>query len=126
MAVALATPNTKLFFRAVSSVLQGWQALRIAVDAGFGGSWGKEKASWLEEVTAQFLCENGERDVLLFELVATSERFTYSSTENVESWEVEERLALLMNQEFDTIIEDGSLTEVRTQLKLDTSRTAFI
>ena len=33
-------------------------------------------------------------------------------TDNVESWEVEERLALLMNQEFDTIIEDGSLTEV--------------
>ena len=60
MAVALATPNTKLFYRAVSGVLQGWQALRIAIDAGFGGSWGKEKASWLEEVTAQFLCENGE------------------------------------------------------------------
>ena len=60
MAVVLAPPNTKLFYRAVAGVLQGWQALRISVDAGFGGSWGKEKGSWLEEVTAQFLCENGE------------------------------------------------------------------
>lgn len=60
MAVAIASPNTKLFYRAVSGLLRGWQALRIAVDAGFGGSWGNEKACWLEEVTALFLCENGK------------------------------------------------------------------
>ena len=49
-----------LFHQAVSSVFKEWQALRIAVDNMFGGPMSKEKGLWLEEITADFVSNNGE------------------------------------------------------------------
>lgn len=50
-----------IFSQAVSTVMKDWQALRIAVDNMFGGPLSKEKATWLEQVTVDFMCKNGKK-----------------------------------------------------------------
>ena len=59
MAVSSPVP---IFHEAVKCVFREWQALRIIVDNMFGGPMSKEKALWLEEVTADFVCNNGKSD----------------------------------------------------------------
>lgn len=51
--------QSHLFSQAVSTVMKEWQALKIAVDNAFGGPYSQEKALWLEEVTVDFMCNNG-------------------------------------------------------------------
>ena len=58
--------RSSLFYEAVSAVFREWQALRIAVDNMFGGPMSNEKALWLEEVTADFVSNNGEVCVCVF------------------------------------------------------------
>ncbi len=57
--MAVCSPGP-IFYEAVRSIFREWQALRIAVDNMFGGPMSKEKALWLEEVTADFVCNNGK------------------------------------------------------------------
>lgn len=54
-----AVSGKQLFVEAVSVVLRGWPALRMVVDQSFGGPLSRQKAAWLEEVTAQWFWENG-------------------------------------------------------------------
>lgn len=59
MAGAHPAPHmSQLFNQAVSTVMKDWQALNIAVDNMFGGPLSREKASWLEEVTVDFMYNN--------------------------------------------------------------------
>ena len=49
-----------LFELAVSAVLRGWPALKMAVTHQFGGPFSQAKATWMEDATAQWMKENGE------------------------------------------------------------------
>ena len=57
--------HLRLFSQAVSKVLKEWQALKIAVDNAFGGPSSREKALWLEEVTVDFMCNNGNFYIII-------------------------------------------------------------
>ncbi|XP_029862603.1 pre-rRNA-processing protein TSR2 homolog isoform X2 [Aquila chrysaetos chrysaetos] len=82
-----------LFARGVRAVLGGWAALQLAVAHGFGGPQSPEKATWLAGALQEFFAQNelGEE-------------------------EVEEFLAEVMDNEFDTAVEDGSLRQVSREL----------
>ncbi|XP_032634775.1 pre-rRNA-processing protein TSR2 homolog [Chelonoidis abingdonii] len=84
-----------LFGQGVRAVLGSWAALQIAVEHGFGGTHGREKAEWMVGAVEQYFHSNAA----------------------LEPDEVEDFLAEVLNNEFDTIIEDGSLAEVSQQLQ---------
>ncbi|XP_067832285.1 pre-rRNA-processing protein TSR2 homolog [Heptranchias perlo] len=83
-----------LFAESVRSALEAWPALQVAVENGFGGVYSQQKADWMVTAVAQYLYDNVD----------------------LESEEVEELMADLMYNEFDTVIEDGSLSEVARQI----------
>ncbi|XP_069501421.1 pre-rRNA-processing protein TSR2 homolog isoform X2 [Ambystoma mexicanum] len=66
------------------------EAWRIAVDNGFGGAYSQEKAEWMVGALEEYFQINAD----------------------LEQHEVEDFLSELMNNEFDTLVEDGSLPEV--------------
>ncbi|CAM9907507.1 unnamed protein product [Lampetra fluviatilis] len=83
-----------LFHSAVETVLKAWPVLQIAVENGFGGVYSQQKAEWMVGVVESFFYENG----------------------NLESFEVEDFMTDILNNEFDTVIEDDSLPQVSRQL----------
>uniref|UniRef100_A0A3Q1G1L4 Pre-rRNA-processing protein TSR2 homolog n=1 Tax=Acanthochromis polyacanthus TaxID=80966 RepID=A0A3Q1G1L4_9TELE len=66
----------------------------IAVDNGFGGVYGQQKADWMVDVVQQYFHDNAD----------------------LQPSEVEDYLSDLMDQEFDTVVEDGSLPQVSVRL----------
>ncbi|KAF7240146.1 hypothetical protein EYD10_13177 [Varanus komodoensis] len=66
------------------------KAEKIAVENGFGGVYSQEKAEWMVEAVEQY----------------------FQSNADLEPEEIEDVLAELMNNEFDTMVEDGSLAQV--------------
>ncbi|RLV63903.1 hypothetical protein DV515_00017794 [Chloebia gouldiae] len=82
-----------LFAEGVRAVLGGWAALQLAVAQGFGGPQGPEKAAWLSSALLDFFTQNAD----------------------LEQEEVEDFLAEVMDNEFDTVVEDGSLQQVGSQ-----------
>ncbi|XP_007432927.1 pre-rRNA-processing protein TSR2 homolog [Python bivittatus] len=85
-----------LFRQGVQAVLDSWPVLQIAVENGFGGAYSQEKAEWMARAVEQY----------------------FESNADLEPEEMEDLLAELMNNEFNTIIEDGSLAQVSQQLCL--------
>ena len=55
----MAAGGEALFEAAVSAVLRGWPALKMAVSNQFGGPQSQAKATWMEGATAQWMRENG-------------------------------------------------------------------
>ncbi|XP_048347030.1 pre-rRNA-processing protein TSR2 homolog [Sphaerodactylus townsendi] len=95
----MATPRKEeetrgLFSQGVKAVLANWPALQIAVENGFGGAYSQEKAEWMVGAVEQY----------------------FQSNVDLEPDEVDDFLAQMMNNEFDTVIEDGSLSQVSQQL----------
>ncbi|XP_065913393.1 pre-rRNA-processing protein TSR2 homolog isoform X2 [Dysidea avara] len=86
MAKAEAPKWTESFREGVAKIMGQWKGLQMAVDHQFGGLDSKEKGTWLMEVAGSFMLEN----------------------DDVDKDELEEYLSILMDQEFDTILEDGS------------------
>ncbi|XP_060039380.1 pre-rRNA-processing protein TSR2 homolog isoform X2 [Erinaceus europaeus] len=83
--------DSRALFRAgVRAALQGWPALQIAVENGFGGIHSQEKAEWLGGAVEEYFLRNAD----------------------LELDEVEDFLGELMTNEFDTVVEDGSLPQV--------------
>ncbi|XP_065715630.1 pre-rRNA-processing protein TSR2 homolog [Patagioenas fasciata] len=83
-----------LFAQGVRAVLGGWAALQLAVAQGFGGPQSPEKAAWLAGALQDFFTQNAD----------------------LQEEEVEEFLAEVMDNEFDTAVEDGSLRQVSREL----------
>ncbi|XP_050840533.1 pre-rRNA-processing protein TSR2 homolog [Serinus canaria] len=83
-----------LFAEGVRAVLGGWAALQLAVAQGFGGPQSSEKAAWLSSALLDFFTQNAD----------------------LEQEEVEDFLAEVMDNEFDTVVEDGSLQQVSQEL----------
>ncbi|XP_061841497.2 pre-rRNA-processing protein TSR2 homolog [Nerophis lumbriciformis] len=79
-----------VFTDGVRAVLHTWPVLQIAVDNGFGGVYGQQKADWMADVVQQYFHDNTDLD----------------------QCEVEDYIATLMDQEFHTVVDDGSLPQV--------------
>ncbi|KAM8830372.1 pre-rRNA-processing protein TSR2 homolog [Synchiropus picturatus] len=92
--MAAPSASRELFTDGVRVVLNSWPVLQIAVDNGFGGVYGQQKADWLVDVVQQYFHDNAD----------------------LQSFEVEDFVAQLMDQEFDTVVDDGSLPQVSQQL----------
>ena len=93
-----AAPDIVLFARGVIAILELWPALRVAVDESWGGPESKEKRRWLA----------GEV-VDIFEASLPSKSTSKSqSQETPDAVYVEELLLQVMNDEFETMLEDGS------------------
>ncbi|XP_072343979.1 pre-rRNA-processing protein TSR2 homolog isoform X2 [Scyliorhinus torazame] len=67
---------------------------RVAVENGFGGAHSQQKADWMVNAVAQYFYDNVD----------------------LETEEVEELLTDMVYNEFDTVVEDGSLPEVALQI----------
>ncbi|XP_074537697.1 pre-rRNA-processing protein TSR2 homolog [Halichoeres trimaculatus] len=93
--MATSTASRELFSEGVRAVLHTWPVLQIAVDNGFGGVYGEQKADWLVDVVQQYFHDNS----------------------NLQQYEVEDFIAQLMDQEFNTVVDDGSLPEVSLSLQ---------
>ncbi|KYO38906.1 guanine nucleotide-binding protein-like 3-like protein isoform A [Alligator mississippiensis] len=78
-----------LFGQGVRAVLGSWTALQIAVENGFGGTHGPEKAAWLGGAVEEYFHNNAD----------------------LEQDEIEDFLAEVLDREFDTVVEDGSLAQ---------------
>ncbi|XP_053173805.1 pre-rRNA-processing protein TSR2 homolog [Scomber japonicus] len=92
--MAASSASRELFTQGVSAVLHSWPVLQIAVDNGFGGVYGQQKADWLVDVVQQYFHDNAD----------------------LQQYEVEDFITQLMDQEFDTVVDDGSLPQVSKQL----------
>nr|XP_020469455.1 pre-rRNA-processing protein TSR2 homolog [Monopterus albus] len=92
--MATSAVSRELFKEGVRVVLHTWPVLQIAVDNGFGGVYGQQKADWMVDVVQQYFHDNTD----------------------LQQCEVEDFIAELMDQEFDTVVEDGSLPQVSVSL----------
>ncbi|XP_061590784.1 pre-rRNA-processing protein TSR2 homolog [Cololabis saira] len=92
--MAASAASRELFKDGVRAVLAGWPVLQIAVDNGFGGVYGQQKADWMVDVIHQYFHDNAD----------------------LQQYEVEDFITELMDQEFNTMVEDGSLPEVCVRL----------
>uniref|UniRef100_A0A8C4QWU8 Pre-rRNA-processing protein TSR2 homolog n=1 Tax=Eptatretus burgeri TaxID=7764 RepID=A0A8C4QWU8_EPTBU len=90
----LSSGTSVLFHQSVQAVLQAWPVLQIVVDHGFGGSQSKEKVDWMVDVVERFFIDN----------------------KDLHKHEVEDFLEDILNNEFNTLVEDGSLPQVSQQL----------
>ncbi|XP_037335704.1 pre-rRNA-processing protein TSR2 homolog [Pungitius pungitius] len=88
--MAAPAPPHALLAEVVRAVLHSWPVLQIAVDNGFGGVYGQQKADWMVDVVQQYFHDNAD----------------------LQQSEVEDFVAQLMDQEFDTVVDDGSLPQV--------------
>ncbi|XP_078391025.1 pre-rRNA-processing protein TSR2 homolog [Cetorhinus maximus] len=94
-AMAALKEGARLLFQdGVRSALEAWPALQVAVENGFGGAYSQQKADWMVSAVAQYFSDNVDLD----------------------SDEVEELMADMIYNEFDTVVEDGSLSEVALQI----------
>ncbi|XP_051282741.1 pre-rRNA-processing protein TSR2 homolog [Dicentrarchus labrax] len=92
--MAASSASRELFTEGVRAVLSSWPVLQIAVDNGFGGVYGQQKADWMVDVVQQYFHDNAD----------------------LQQYEVEDFIAQLMDQEFDTVVDDGSLPQVSVSL----------
>ncbi|XP_077428520.1 pre-rRNA-processing protein TSR2 homolog isoform X2 [Vanacampus margaritifer] len=92
--MAASEDSRVLFTDGVRAALHTWPVLQIAVDNGFGGVYGQEKADWLVDVVQQYFHDNAD----------------------LQQHEVEDLIGTLMDREFHTVVDDGSLPQVCVQL----------
>ncbi|XP_072223851.1 pre-rRNA-processing protein TSR2 homolog [Leuresthes tenuis] len=92
--MAASAASRELFKEGVRAVLHTWPVLQIAVDNGFGGVYGQQKADWMVDAVQQYFHDNAD----------------------LQQYEVEDFITELMDQEFDTVVEDGSLPQVSLAL----------
>lgn len=76
--------GAETFKKAVHYIFTEWPALDLAIENGMGGSQAKEKRDWMCRAVADVLLK--EKDI-----------------------DLEDYIGEMINQEFDTLIEDGSL-----------------
>lgn len=74
----------EVFKKAVNYIITEWPSLELAIENGMGGSQAREKRNWICSTIADVMLKDKDIDL-------------------------EDYLAEMINQEFDTLIEDGSL-----------------
>ncbi|KAJ8047795.1 Pre-rRNA-processing protein TSR2-like [Holothuria leucospilota] len=89
--------HDEIFRQSICSVFKSWTALQLAVENGCGGPYAREKADWMVDAVFNWFTEN---DGILPD-------------------ELGDFIAELLNNEFDTIAEDGSVQQVSKRICLD-------
>ena len=84
----------EIFMNSVQFVLGNWPAIRVSVEQCFGGQYSSDKETWLQKVIFDVFMENESLDPL----------------------DIEDYLAEILSNEFNVIIEDGSLAKVSEKL----------
>jgi pre-rRNA-processing protein TSR2 len=84
----------EVFVLAISETLSQWKSFQLALENGMGGKDSNEKLIWMKEVIKQFFKDNNDLTIE----------------------EVMDFIAEIIDNEFDTIIEDGSLQMVSSSL----------
>uniref|UniRef100_A0A8C7WQD0 Pre-rRNA-processing protein TSR2 homolog n=1 Tax=Oryzias sinensis TaxID=183150 RepID=A0A8C7WQD0_9TELE len=74
--MAASVASRELFTDAVRAVLHSWPVLQIAVENGFGGAFGPQKADWMVDVVQQYFHDNERRLSVNFECVNAEIRET--------------------------------------------------
>ncbi|XP_025069521.1 pre-rRNA-processing protein TSR2 homolog isoform X4 [Alligator sinensis] len=107
-----------LFGQGVRAVLGSWAALQIAVENGFGGTHGPEKAAWLGGAVEEYFHNNVPSTSLILVLTGSglpghlgSIPHSALPPADLEQDEIEDFLAKVLDREFDTVVEDGSLAQ---------------
>ena len=96
----MSSTQPSLFYRSISHVLSSWSALAACVRAGAGGRESAAKAEWLVGATEQWMTEN----------------------QGIEPEELVEFYQDILWTEFDTVVDDGSLSEsVRERFEYSSS-----
>ncbi|CAH3046280.1 unnamed protein product [Pocillopora meandrina] len=90
----MAEENSDILLGSVQFVLSNWSVLQVAVENGFGGADTTEKAKWMVDVVNQVLRDNN----------------------TIENYELEDYIEEILFNEFDTMVEDGSLSKVAQKL----------
>ncbi|RKP28071.1 Pre-rRNA-processing protein TSR2-domain-containing protein [Syncephalis pseudoplumigaleata] len=89
-------PNKAAFIEGVELSLASWTALRLAIDNDWGNDGlGEEKEAWMCDVLVDYFGQRAQR---------------------VEPEDVEDILLQIMQDEFNTMLEDGSAYELGKQL----------
>ncbi|XP_076336538.1 pre-rRNA-processing protein TSR2 homolog isoform X3 [Tachypleus tridentatus] len=86
--------SENVFHAAVRTVFTNWTALQLAIQHGMGGPYAREKERWLADVAVQYFHDNVD----------------------LQPDEVEEFIGEILNNEFDTIADDGSVEEISRKL----------
>ncbi|ORX48741.1 hypothetical protein DM01DRAFT_1338394 [Hesseltinella vesiculosa] len=80
-------PNKVAFQKGVKLILYSWTALRLAVEQDWGGVDSVEKRDWMVDVITDYFGQHGKK---------------------VDIEEIEDILTQIMNDEFETLLEDDS------------------
>ncbi|XP_071784188.1 pre-rRNA-processing protein TSR2 homolog [Asterias amurensis] len=83
-----------IFYRSISSIFDGWTVLQLAVHHGYGGIHGREKASWMVDAVYNWFQDN----------------------DGIEPDELEGFISEILDNEFDTRAEDGSLLSISKRI----------
>lgn len=83
-----------LFLKSIRAFIADWTALQAAIENGFGGSDAKGKEAWMGPVVEQFFQEN----------------------QDLEIDEIADFIGEILYNEFDTVVEDGSLDQISMKL----------
>uniref|UniRef100_A0A4D5R9Q4 Pre-rRNA-processing protein TSR2 homolog n=1 Tax=Scolopendra viridis TaxID=118503 RepID=A0A4D5R9Q4_SCOVI len=89
-----AVEEKSFFHKIIEKYVTTWPALNLALENGMGGMQAREKVNWMIGVVNQFYLDN----------------------ENLEPYEVENFIAEILDNEFDTIVDDGSLEQMSINL----------
>ncbi|KAF6739818.1 TSR2-like protein [Oryzias melastigma] len=115
--MAASAASRELFTDGVRAVLHSWPVLQIAVENGFGGAFGPQKADWMVDVVQQYFHDNGQCVTMVtIRSVMWNLSLVCLCAANLQQYEVEDYLAVLLDQEFDTVVDDGSLPQVSLNL----------
>lgn len=76
--------GTEIFRKSVTYIIKEWPSLNLAIENGMGGPQAHEKQNWMSNHITEVMLKGTDIDL-------------------------EDYLAEIVNQEFDTLIEDGSL-----------------
>ncbi|KAI1295472.1 Pre-rRNA-processing protein TSR2 -like protein [Halotydeus destructor] len=83
--------SVEVFLSAVRLSLSEWPALQLAIEQGMGGDQAREKESWMAEVICDYFNDN---------------RGT------IDHGDLEEYIEEIVDNEFETVVHDGSLTRL--------------
>ncbi|CAN8005740.1 unnamed protein product [Ixodes pacificus] len=110
------------FHVSIKTLIGDWQGFQIAMENGMGGPDAKAKEKWLVQAIEEYFAQNGEIGQFRFTrpMLPVVARFCHicftSCAANLHPDEVEYVLASILDTEFDTIIEDGSVAQISAVL----------
>lgn len=83
------TPEYTALLAIIRNEIKSWSSLQVAIEQGMGGPAAREKEEWMVDVIANYCKDEGS---------------------SLDQYELEEYVETIIDNEFDTIIEDGSLS----------------